>query len=80
MISIFLIIVGFCSGIPVSIEEVHNVARKEKYFPKMRCVSRKNPDENICPQLYYCIHRGEKIRPSAPVKYPSDCAGLTFFE
>lgn len=57
----------------ISIEIIDPAILDGEHFPRMRCVSRKDPDEDICPQLYYCIHRGEQIRPNFPVKYADDC-------
>ena len=59
----------------ISIEIIDPAILDGEHFPRMRCVSRKDPDEDICPQLYYCIHRGEQIRPNFPVKYADDCEG-----
>ena len=57
--------------------DIKNPKRLETYrFPKSQCTSRIAPDEEICPQLYYCVHRGNKVTPNKPLQCTDDCQGI----
>merc|ERR1712048_1050575 len=74
---IFLVILNLSSVFGFSIKMLDPSTEQEDikldYFPRTSCVSRKEPDAKVCPQLYFCIHRGEKVYPNSPMKCYDDC-------